>query len=209
MQVEDPLPMSPAKPRSHRTASSDRGGEQLDLTAHGQAATSRGLGRLRSAGWTHFDDLRWPGRARAVIDHVAVGPGGIVVITTVHWVGQVGVHGGVVHHNGRPSAAPRACEAAAAAVRLALPPELQGHVVAALAVVTAHNIDAEAGGVIACDAASVDSVLRRRDAVLTSNQVARTAALLASTLSAGTGSLGSSGQFPARRTPWRPPRPGP
>ncbi len=161
--------------------------EQLDRTAHGQAVTSRALRRLRTRGWMHLDDLHWPGRPRAVIDHVAVGPGGIIVVITVHWVGTVDVHAGQIYRNGRPSAAQRTCEAAADAVRSVLPVNLHRSVVPALSIVTDQPIDALAGNVLVCATAQLESVLERRPRALTDKQVARTAALLWGTLSVGAG----------------------
>ena len=160
---------------------------QLERTAHGQAVTSRALRRLRERGWLHLDDLHWPGRARAVIDHVAVGPGGIIVVTTVHWIGTVDVRAGQIRHNGRLSAAQRGCEEAAAAIRGVLPPELHRHVVPALSVVTEQSLDALAGDVLTCSAADLEGVLRRRPTVLAEHHVARAAAILLATLSVGAG----------------------
>lgn len=161
--------------------------EQLDCTAHGQAVTSRALARLRDRGWMHLDDLHWPGRAPAVIDHVAVGPGGIIVITTVHWVGTVDVGAGRILRNGRPSAAQDGCEAAAAAVRGVLPADLHRHVIPALAMVTDESVDAVAGGVLTCSTARLETVLDRFPVVLDDRQVAHTAAVLWAMLSVGAG----------------------
>lgn len=161
--------------------------EQFDRTAHGQAVTSRALARLRKQGWMHFDDLHWPGRSRAVIDHVAVGPGGIVVVTTVHWIGTVDVHAGQIRRNGRPSAAQWTCEAAAEAIRSVLPIDVHRFVVPALSIITDQPIDSVAGNVVTCSATQLESVLTRRPDVLSNRQVARTAALLWGTLSVGAG----------------------
>ena len=160
---------------------------QLERTAHGQAVTSRALRRLRERGWLHLDDLHWPGRARAVIDHVAVGPGGIIVVTTVHWIGTVDVRAGQIRHNGRPSAARRCCEDAAAAIRSILPADRHRHVVPALSVVTEQRLDALAGGVVTCSAADLGAVLRRRPTVLAEHEIAGTAAILWGALSVGAG----------------------
>lgn len=161
--------------------------EQLDRTAHGQAVTSRALGRLRRQGWLHFDDLHWPGRPLALIDHVAVGSGGVIVVTTVHWVGTVDVNAGQVRRNGRPSAAQWTCYAAAEAVRGVLPVDIHRFVAPALSIVSERPIDALAGDVLTCSTCQLESVLTRRPVVLTDKQVTRTAALLWGTLSVGAG----------------------
>lgn len=142
----------------------------------------------------HLDDLHWPGRAPAVIDHVAVGPGGIIVITTVHWIGAVAVVAGRIQRNGRPSAAQDGCEAAAAAVRGVLPADLHQYVVPALAIVTDEPIDVLAGGVLTCSTTRLEAVLDRRPVVLDDRQVARTAAVLWAMLSAGAGAGASAGR---------------
>lgn len=161
--------------------------EQLDRSAHGQAVTSRALARLERQGWLHLDDLHWPGRARAVIDHVAVGPGGIIVLFTVNWIGNVELCEGKIHHNGRPSASQVSCETAAEAIRDLLPADLHDSVVPALSVVTEQPLDGLAGTVLATSAANLESVLGRRSTVLDEHQVAQTAALLWATLSVGAG----------------------
>lgn len=161
--------------------------EQLDRTAHGQAVTSRALAQLQEQGWLHLDDLHWPGRARAVIDHVAVGPGGIIVLLTVNWIGNVEVSAGKVHHNGRPSAAQATCESAAQAIRGVLPTELHNHVMPALSVVTQQPLDGRAGHVLTTSATNLAAVLIRQPTVLDEHEVAQTAAVLWATLSVGGG----------------------
>lgn len=160
--------------------------DQLDRSAHGQAATSRALARLTERGWLHLDDLHWPGRARAVIDHVAIGPGGICVVTTVHWLGPVEVRRGRVHHRGRPQAVQDTAASAAAAVRTSLPLEdLRRHVVPVLSVVNNEPLDAVANGVVVSSAETLDAVLARRPAVLNTAEVARTGAFVWGTLGVG------------------------
>jgi len=174
--------------------------EQLERTAHGQAVTSRALAQLQEQGWLHLDDLHWPGRARAVIDHVAVGPGGIIVLLTVNWIGNVEIRAGRVHHNGRPSATPATCERAAQAIRGVLPAELHNHVVPALSVVTEHLLDGRAGNVLATSATNLAAALIRQPTVLDEHQVARTAAVLWATLSVGGGQ--HPGPMTRRRSNW-------
>ncbi|TXR55489.1 NERD domain-containing protein [Quadrisphaera setariae] len=43
------------------------------------------LSGLVAAGWVVLHDLHWPGRPKANLDHVAVGPGGVVVVDTKNW----------------------------------------------------------------------------------------------------------------------------
>lgn len=44
--------------------------------ASGEAATGVALDELATEGWFALHDVAWPGRPRANIDHVVVGPGG-------------------------------------------------------------------------------------------------------------------------------------
>lgn len=43
------------------------------------------LSGLADAGWVVLHDLHWPGRPKANLDHVAIGPGGVVVVDTKNW----------------------------------------------------------------------------------------------------------------------------
>jgi hypothetical protein len=47
-----------------------------------------------------LDDVRWPGRQRANLDHVVIGPGGIFVIDSKNWSGNVTLITGVLRQNG-------------------------------------------------------------------------------------------------------------
>lgn len=43
------------------------------------------LSGVVAAGWVVLHDLHWPGRPKANLDHVAIGPGGVVVVDTKNW----------------------------------------------------------------------------------------------------------------------------
>ena len=51
--------------------------------------------------WVVLHDVRWPGRPFASIDHVAIGPGGVFVISSIRWSGRIQLGGNVLRHNGR------------------------------------------------------------------------------------------------------------
>ena len=53
-----------------------------------------------SYGFDVFHDVHWPGRQRANIDHVAIGPPGILVVDAKNWSGNVTVRDGVLRQNG-------------------------------------------------------------------------------------------------------------
>lgn len=80
--------------RLHRAA------ELWERGAEGERRTAEALAALPAHEWTVFHDVPWPGRARANIDHVAVGPTGVFVIDSKHWSGAVTVRDGVLRQNG-------------------------------------------------------------------------------------------------------------
>ncbi|HEX4699230.1 MAG TPA: nuclease-related domain-containing protein [Actinomycetes bacterium] len=55
---------------------------------------------LRPHGFDVFHDVHWPGRQRANIDHIAVGPPGIFVVDAKNWSGSVTVRDGMIRQNG-------------------------------------------------------------------------------------------------------------
>lgn len=65
-----------------------------------RAATAAALAELEAEGWLLLHDLQRPGRRFATIDHIAVGPGGVVVVDTKDWAGQVEVSAGTLCQNG-------------------------------------------------------------------------------------------------------------
>ena len=75
-------------------------------------STADALAELEADGWLILHDLQRPGRRFASIDHIAVGPGGVVVIDTKDWAGEVDVVGGVLRQNG--ARRDRECDLAAA-----------------------------------------------------------------------------------------------
>ncbi|WP_148571886.1 nuclease-related domain-containing protein [Nocardioides caldifontis] len=77
-----------------------RRAEMFERGAAGERATAAALGALGS-GWVALHDHRWPGRRLANIDHVLVGPGGVFVIDSKNWSGDVRVVDGILRQNGR------------------------------------------------------------------------------------------------------------
>jgi len=91
--------------------------------AEGERLVAANLGHLERYGWVALHDLRWPGRQRANVDHIAVGPGGIVVIDAKNWSGRVAVADGALRQNGyrRESSAEGVSQAAADVTALLAP----------------------------------------------------------------------------------------
>ena len=78
---------------------------QADLWERGQVGeqtVGAALERLRELGYDVLHDVRWPGRRRANIDHVAIGPAGILVVDAKNWSGAVTTHRGRLRQNGHP-----------------------------------------------------------------------------------------------------------
>jgi hypothetical protein len=78
-----------------------RRAEAFERGADGEEATARALGALSAEGWRVFHDVRWPGRSQANIDHVLVGPGGVFVIDTKSWNGDIEVRSGQLRQDGK------------------------------------------------------------------------------------------------------------
>lgn len=69
--------------------------------AAGEALVEEKLKALEALGWLVLHDVHWPGRPRANLDHVLVGPGGVLVVDAKNWTGQIEVRGGVLYQGGR------------------------------------------------------------------------------------------------------------
>jgi hypothetical protein len=62
----------------------------------GERSVADQLERLRPHGWFLLHDVHWPGRPKAMLDHVLVGPGGVLVVDAKNWTGEVNVAAGVL-----------------------------------------------------------------------------------------------------------------
>lgn len=109
--------------------------------AEGERLVAQTLGFVERYGWTSLHDVHWPGRPHANIDHIAVGPGGVVVIDAKNWTGEVKITAGTLRQNGysRAKETSAASDAAAAVAALLAPP----HRMAALAVLCLVAQDVE------------------------------------------------------------------
>jgi hypothetical protein len=68
--------------------------------AEGEARVGQVLDGLHSKGWLALHDVHWPGRPKANLDHILVGPGGVIVIDAKSWSGNVQLRNGVLRQNG-------------------------------------------------------------------------------------------------------------
>ncbi|RAM39034.1 NERD domain-containing protein [Arthrobacter globiformis] len=81
------------------------------------------LAELGPCGWFLLHDVHWPGRPLARLEHVLVGPGGVVVVSVKNWSGHVDVVDGALLQNGHDRfPAVETSLAQAAAVAAVLPP---------------------------------------------------------------------------------------
>ncbi len=91
--------------------------------AEGERRVADVLAHLTRYGWTVLHDVRWPGRQRANLDHVAIGPGGVFVVDARNWSGDVRVTEAGLRQNGygRAAAVEGVSQAAAAVTTLLAP----------------------------------------------------------------------------------------
>lgn len=74
----------------------ERSTKAWDAGAAGERVVADKLSELVPRGWYVLHDVHWPGRPKANLDHVLVGPGGVVVIDSKNWTGEVRVASGVL-----------------------------------------------------------------------------------------------------------------
>ncbi|MFE4833316.1 NERD domain-containing protein [Arthrobacter sp. NPDC056691] len=82
------------------------------------------LAQLGPYGWFLLHDVHWPGRPLARLEHVLVGPGGVVVVSAKNWSGDVDVVDGALRQNGHdrfPAVETALAQAAAVAAVLPAP----------------------------------------------------------------------------------------
>lgn len=152
-----------------------RSAEAWERGADGEAATARALDALPSSEWTVFHDVRWPGRQRANIDHVAVGPGGVFVIDAKNWSGSVRVDDNVLRQNGRQreTAVVGAAEAGLAIASMGTAAR-QCAVTPVLCFVRDEPITGWARDVMVCSTANIVTMLSTRPVVLDAEAIRMT-----------------------------------
>lgn len=68
--------------------------------AAGELLVADRLDLLAGDGWLALHDLHWPGRPKANLDHLLVGPGGVLIIDAKNWSGEVQLRRGELTQNG-------------------------------------------------------------------------------------------------------------
>jgi hypothetical protein len=167
--------------------------------AAGEAATADALDELTRRGWTTFHDVRWPGRQRANIDHIAVGPAGVFVIDSKNWSGDVRVVGDVLHQGSRR----REREVAAAAeAALAVTQFLQGTpATPVLCFVRPEPIEGWGRDVMVCSTQNLAARLAALPPVLGPESIRRLTTILQWHLTSAQRPLVAPSGKPTRRAP--------
>lgn len=134
--------------------------------------TSVAMTSLSTGEWTVLHNVAWPGRRRASIGHVVVGPPGIIVLSTQSWSGRVVLDRGVLRHEGRNRIdALREATAAAAAVASVWPDPPPAPVHPMLCLTGVNRPSAWLGGVTVCSTAALAPAMTALPVVLTEEQV--------------------------------------
>lgn len=80
----------------------ERNAHAWSVGAAGEAKVADQMTELEALGWLALHDVHWPGRPKANLDHILVGPGGILIVDAKNWSGDVRLSGGVLRQNGYP-----------------------------------------------------------------------------------------------------------
>ena len=155
----------------------ERYADTFERGAVGEERTAEALDAL-GPDWVVFHDLRWPGRRLANIDHVVVGAGGVFVIDSKNWSGDVLVNNGVLRQNGynREKSVAGVGDAALALADLLGPHAMHVHPV--LCFVQQQALWSRAHEVLICSTDNVAEVLRSFDPLWTPEQVVEAATRL-------------------------------
>lgn len=157
-----------AREKSERLA---RYAESWEKGADGESQTAAALGQLGPE-WTHWHDLRWPGRRFANIDHLAIGPGGIFVIDSKNWSGTLTVKGDVLRQNGyRRETAVAGCADSALAVG-ELVPRYMDRVMPVICFARDDDVEGWARDVMLCSTTTLVTMLTSRQPVLGTDEIA-------------------------------------
>ena len=140
--------------------------DMFEQGADGEAATAEVLATL-PPGWTSLHDVRWPGRRLANVDHVLIGPGGVFVIDSKNWTGQITLRDGSLRQNGysREKAVAGAADAALAVAELISPYASWVHPV--MCFVGQEHLSGWSRDVMVCSTTNLVTMLTTRPVVFT------------------------------------------
>lgn len=189
-----------ARRQREKAARLERSAALWEQGAVGEEAVATALAALPPE-WIVVNDVRWPGRRFANIDHVVVGPGGVFVIDAKNWSGSVDVVDGVLRQEGRHRelAVAGGADAALAVAELAsLDPSIVHPV---LCFVRDEWMSGWARDVMVCSIFNLVAMLESRPTVLAGGALESTRTLVSLRLQPATGhrSAGASRRMPAKR----------
>jgi hypothetical protein len=138
--------------------------------AEGESATAGVLVGLQPE-WIALHDYRWPGRRLANIDHIVVGPGGIFVVDSKNWSGDLRIDGQTLRQNGRSREKNVAGVADAALAVLELVAAHAHLVRGVLCFVGDRPLSGWVRDVMVCSTANLAEMLRTRERVLDAQEV--------------------------------------
>jgi len=191
-----------ARARRAKAERLERMADAFERGAEGEETTSAALAQLPE-GWTVLHDIAWPGRPFANIDHVAIGPGGVFVIDSKNWSGDITIRDGVLRQNGRVRAAgvDGVIQAAREICALAQPTS-QASVLGVLCFVRDEPLAGKLGKALVCTQHNLVELLTTRRVVLDPEQVSRVAGAIAGSTSPASGrpKRSTTRVRPAKRT---------
>ena len=158
-----------ARRQREKAARLQRSAALWEQGAAGEVAVAQALAGL-PGDWVVLHDLAWPGRLRANIDHVAIGPGGVFVVDAKNWTGAIEVREQVLRQNGR--AREEAVVSAAEAALALQPLAPTGHLVTGvLCFVRDEPLTGWARDVMVCTTHNLVAMLTSRPTVLRPDEV--------------------------------------
>lgn len=140
--------------------------EMFEKGAQGERVVAGLLAQL-PPDWFVLNDIAWPGRQRANIDHVVVGPTGIYVIDAKNWDGSVTISRGVLRQNGyNRTKAIDGARAASSALSTQITAVPANTIVPVICFVGHGHVEGELNGVLVCSINSLHATLLRRPTAL-------------------------------------------
>lgn len=163
-----------ARRQREKAARLERSAALWEQGAVGEVEVARVLEAL-PPGWIVLHDLAWPGRPRANMDHVVIGPGGVFVVDAKNWSGTIEVQDHVLKQNGRQreQTVSSAAECAIALQRTLPVSHLCRSV---LCFVGDNTLSGWARDVMVCSSSNLVTMLLSRPDVLGPDEVERCAA---------------------------------
>lgn len=173
-----------ARKNREKAARLNQRAERFERGAEGEAATAEVLTAL-PASWAVLHDVRWPGRKRANIDHVVIGPGGVFVIDSKNWSSDIVITDDGLKAGGRSKRDTiEAAWAAAGEIAALIPPSARVHTVPAICFVRDEPLGGRVEGVMICSTQNLAEMLTSRPPMLGVSESQEVVAMLTQGLEA-------------------------